>query len=300
MEFSVIIPVLNRPAALRAAIRGVRANDYPADSHELIVVDNGSTDDTARVARNLRAHVISEPRPNRCRARNRGASEAQGAWLVFIDSDCVPAPDWLARLHETIATLRPDEPVGLIAGAVQAAAPENPVEAYIEKRRWIDQEKFLAPGRRFSPPFAATANLAIRRDLYLELGGLDQDLHHSGEDADFCWRAAAAGWRIRYEPRCVVVHHHRATLGALCAQAYHYGRGQADLFAKWRGAWRAGSWIESCHYVWALKGLCKSPLGLAWGRTPLARREPFYDFLANSALALGRLRGGLHHRLPIL
>lgn len=298
-QLAVIVPVRNRPGEIRRCLEGVRAS---AGQHliELIVVDNGSTDDTAAVAAACGVHVVSEPVPNRCNARNRGAREAAAPWLAFLDSDCVPNPQWIPALLAAIALLPPESPTTLIAGPVLAAPPATTVEAYITERRWIDQEKFLTPGRRFSPPFAATANLAVRRDVYLALGGLDPALAIAGEDADFCWRAAQAGWTIQYEPRATVIHYHRATLRGLWRQAFHYGLGNADLFAKWHHSWHANSWIEPCHAVWALKGLAKAPFRWLSGRTPLARREPVYDFLANLAMLLGRARGGLRHRLPIL
>ena len=301
MNFSVVIPVRNRPEEIRRCLAGLRAMDAPVDEYEIIVVDNGSTDETARAAAEAGARVLSEPAPNRCRARNLGAREAKGEWIAFLDSDCVPDPNWLSSLERVIQQIGPDVGrVAAVAGMIRPSQPRTTVEAYISRRRWIDQEKFLAPGRRFSPPFAATANLAVRRDVYLELGGLDPDLAVAGEDADWCWRAAREGWRILYAPEAAVTHFHRATLRGLWRQSYHYGIGQAELFAKWRGEWHADAWIEPCHYVWALKALIKTPISMIAGRDPLDRREAFYDFLSNSAMAMGRLRGGLRHRILVL
>lgn len=306
MELSVAIPVRNRPAELRRCLEGLAAQDFAPEWYEVIVVDNGSTDDTARVAQEcgarsgLALRVVSEPEPNRCRARNRGAAEARAPWVAFLDSDCVPEPGWLCELAQTIRNLNPEERVAAIAGPVHAAPPVTTVEAYIARRRWIDQEKFLTPGRRFSPPFAATANLAVRRDVYLELGGLDPELHVAGEDADWCWRAATAGWSLAYAQAAAVVHTHRATLGGLWRQSYHYGIGNAELFAKWRAAWGARVWIEPRTILWAAKALLKTPYGFLAGRTPLDRREAFYDFVANTAMVLGRMRGGLKRRVWVL
>lgn len=306
MLFSVIIPVRNRPDQLRRCLSGILANALPRERYEILVVDNGSTDATPAVAAEFPGvRLVSEPVPNRCRARNRGATEARGAWLLFIDSDCIPAPDWLARYESSIQALAStpnsdSDTVALLAGPILPAPPASPVEAFIARRGWIDQEKFLAPGRRFSPPFAATANLAVRADVYRALGGLDPALAVAGEDADFCWRAARAGWAIRFVPGAAVTHYHRSTLGGLWRQAYHYGIGNAELFAKWRADWGARAWVEPCHYVWALKGALKAPLRLLAGRDPLARREPFYDFLANLAMAAGRARGALKRRTPVL
>lgn len=300
MDYSVVIPVRNRPEEIRRCLAGVFAGTLPRERYEVLVVDNGSTDQTARIAAEAGARVISEPVPNRCRARNRGAREAQGRWIAFLDSDCVPEPGWLTELDQTIGALGQGERVAAIAGDIRPALPRTPVEDYIARRRWIDQEKFLTPGRRFAPPFAATANLAVRRDVYLQLEGLDPELSVAGEDADWCWRAAREGWQVRHAPQAAVTHYHRATLGGLWRQAYHYGIGNADLFAKWREAWQAATWIEPCHYAWALKALIKTPFSFVFGRTPLDKREAFYDFLANTAMALGRLRGAFRHRLLIL
>lgn len=301
MLFSVIIPVRNRPEPLRRCLAGLRAGTLPENQYEIIVVNNASTDSTPQVAaRFTGVHILLEPVPNRCRARNLGAAGARGDWLVFIDSDCVPDPDWLANLAAAVQALPAGDKTGLLAGKIRPAPPQTPVEAFIARRRWIDQEKFLAPGRRFSPPFAATANLAVRRELYLALDGLDPDLATAGEDADLCWRAAAEGSPIRYVPSAVVTHYHRSTLSGLWRQSYHYGIGQAELFVKWRLLWGARVWFEPRLYVWALKGLLKSPFRYVLVRDPIERREPFYDFLANLGLIAGRLRVAIRRRALIL
>lgn len=300
MEISVVIPVRNRPEGIRRAIEGVFACGYDRSAFELIVIDNGSTDETARVAAEAGARVIHEPIPNRCRARNRGAEAASGKWLAFIDSDCVPEPNWLSALLRATGEAAANPRRGLVAGPILPAPPKSTVDAYIAQRKWVDQEKFLSPGRRYSPPFAATANLAVRRDVYLELGGLDPELATAGEDADFCWRASEAGWQLHYEPAAAVVHYHRSTLGGLWRQSRDYGIGNAELFARWKNKWTARAWIEPRHYAWAIKALIKSPLAYIFSTDPLARREPFYDFLANTAMALGRVQGGIRKRVIVI
>ncbi len=305
MKFSVIIPVRNRPAEIARCVDSVRASAAKAmkllgNDCEILVVDNGSTDATARVAAEAGARVVSEPLPNRCRARNRGGAEARGEWIVFIDSDCVADAEWLGALERETDLIGSEERVAAVAGAVLAAEPTTNVEAFIAERKWIDQEKFLTPGRRFSPPFAATANLAIRRDVFLTVGDFDLELASAGEDADWCWRAAKAGWTLRYAPGAAVTHYHRATLGGLWRQALHYGIGNAELFAKWRGEWGMKSWIEPEHYVWAAKGFLKAPFALVFGKTPLARREAFYDGVANLAMALGRVYGGARRGVLVI
>ncbi len=303
VRFSVVIPVRNRPAEIRRCVWGVRTCEYPEDRYEIIVVDNGSTDRTATEAERAGAWVVREPVANRCRARNLGVAAARGRWIVFLDSDCVPARGWLAALGRAVEAVESDgagDRIAALAGPVRPAPPTTTVEAYIARRRWIDQEKFLAEGRRYSPPFAATANLTVRRDLYRGLGGLDPDLATAGEDADFCWRLAGEGWRLRYVPEAEVTHHHRATLGGLWCQAYHYGIGNAELFAKWRRQWGACCWIEPSHYIWALKASLKTPIQSWRGGNPLDRQTPLYDAMSNVAMALGRAVGGMRRGVLVL
>lgn len=303
MDFSVIVPVRNRADQIAACVASLYRSEYPPALFEVLVVDDGSRDETAQAAASAGARVLSSPGPNRCRARNVGAEAARGRWLAFTDSDCEAEPTWLKELakeERRLAGLPEGERIGALAGAIVPGEPRSAVEAYIAKRRWIDQEKFLSEGRRFSPPFAATANLAIRADVFERVGGFDPDLSTAGEDADWCWRARAAGWEIGFAPEARVIHHHRATRRDLLRQAHNYGLGNADLFAKYRGEWGVTAWIELRHYLWAVKGLVKSPFTALMGRKEIEKKLPWYDFLANSAQASGRLRGAWKHKIAIL
>lgn len=293
MEFSIVIPVRDRPGEIAACVAACYAQKFPPTGFEVIVVDNGSTDQTARHAARAGARVISVPEPNRCLARNAGVRVARGRWIAFTDSDCTPAPDWLANLARAAETRGAE----ILAGRIDSAPPKNSVQAYITARRWIDQEKFLEPGRRFSPPFAATANLTVRRDVFDAVGGFDPALATAAEDADWCLRAADHGRAIRYAPDAAVVHHHRADLKSMLAQARDYGTGEADLFAKHRERWNATEWIERDLYVWAVRGLLRAPFDavVSLGARPFG----YYDFRANLARARARRDAGRRHGLKI-
>lgn len=297
MDFSIIVPVRNRPREIERCVQSLLALDYDPAKFEVLVIDNGSTDDTAKVAEASGARVLSEPQPNRCNARNLGAAEAQGQWLAFTDSDCEVDADWLKNFAGADEKLSGE--IGILAGAVLPGPAESPAAAYIARRGWIDQEKFLTD-EPFSPPFAATANLAIRKEVFDAVGGFDPALSVAGEDADWCWRARESGWHIRYVAEARIVHHHRATTGQMIRQAYDYGQGNAALFAKYRNAWGARRWVDFRHWGWAAKGLAKAPVGWAVGGNPLDKREAWYDFLTNSAQAAGRLRGGLRRGILII
>ncbi|WP_084361560.1 glycosyltransferase [Herbiconiux solani] len=108
ISISVVIPARDDAAFLRRALDALAAQERPAD--EVIVVDNGSSDDTADVARSFGARVIDEPVQGILRATAAGFDAARGDVLARIDADSVPGPDWLRRV-ETVF-LRPDAPTG--------------------------------------------------------------------------------------------------------------------------------------------------------------------------------------------
>src|SRR5688572_5665963 len=93
---SVIIAVWNSPCQIRQCLAALERQTLPRDQFEILVVDNGSTDDTAAVAHAVPGvTVIEEARPGSYAARNRGLVAARGEYVAFTDADCLPAPDWL-------------------------------------------------------------------------------------------------------------------------------------------------------------------------------------------------------------
>lgn len=103
-KISVIIPAWNEEEYIGAAIGALRAQDYPRNEFEIIVVDNNSKDDTSEAARKAGADkVVTEHEQGTNMARNRGIREAEGEILAFLDADCFPAPDWLSHLEKNLS-----------------------------------------------------------------------------------------------------------------------------------------------------------------------------------------------------
>src|SRR5688572_8958532 len=95
---SVIVPVLNDEARIGGCVAALLAQDYPRERYEVIVVDNGSTDRTYEVVRGYPVTLLSEAQiRSSFAARNKGMREAVGEIFAFTDSDCTPAPQWLAE-----------------------------------------------------------------------------------------------------------------------------------------------------------------------------------------------------------
>lgn len=105
MRFSIIIPAWNEAEYVGAAIGAARAQDYPREEFEIIVVDNNSADGTSEVAKRAGADkVLLEKEQGTNSARNCGARASSGEILAFLDSDCLPPPDWLHHVERNLAT----------------------------------------------------------------------------------------------------------------------------------------------------------------------------------------------------
>jgi glycosyltransferase involved in cell wall biosynthesis len=219
---SVVVPVLDRAAMIGDLLDSLVAQDHAADQHEIIVVDNGSTDGTQRVVERHPVRLLSETRRSSYAARNRGIEASRGEVLAFIDSDCIAAPDWLRRLVEGSDQAE----YGAFAGEVMPFRSETRMERYFSRRRAGQTAGTLAHPYL---PYATTSNVAYRRAVLEQVGRFDATLR-SGGDVDLGWRMQEqTGRRFAYRPAAVVWHRNRATIAAMYRQSYVYGEGIADL-----------------------------------------------------------------------
>jgi GT2 family glycosyltransferase len=251
-EISVIVPVRDGADALPALLLSLARQTLGADRFEVVVVDNASRDATAEVARRTGATVASEPVPNRARARNRGAAVARADLLAFTDADCVAEPGWL----EAMVGCR--ERAHLVAGRVRVTTTERPNAVERFEVLWrFSQEAWVRQG------WAATANLAVRRDAFDAVGGLDAAYHHLAEDADFCIRAGRAGLSLGYCDEAVVTHAAERRLGDLLRRAFFHGYSSSQALRRiGRGheAWRHPRPILQAEAAMAQIGLSKGAL----------------------------------------
>jgi hypothetical protein len=161
-------------------------------------------------------------------ARNQGVHYASCEWIVFIDADTIPEP---ALLDQYFAT--PPEPTtAVLAGRIDDVVSESGIAPrHSAARAHMDERTTL---ERRGRSYAQTANCAVRRDAFDAAGGFD-DHARAGEDADLCFRLAAAGWGIEHRPGARVGHRPRATVGGLLAQLARHGSGAAWLNRRYPG-----------------------------------------------------------------
>jgi hypothetical protein len=238
-SISVVICAYNAAATIAECLEHTCRLTYP--DLEVVVVDDGSTDATAEVARCFpRARVVTIEHAGLSAARNEGLRQARGELVAYLDSDAFPTPEWPWFLAAGLdgATVGgvggPNvPPPGDPAGAHRVAgAPGGPVHVLVG-----DDRAEHVPG----------CNMAFWRDVLIEAGGFDPIYTAAGDDVDMCWRVLDRGWDIGFHPAALVWHHRRAGVLAYLRQQRGYGRAEAlvgarhpDRFttagsARWRG-----------------------------------------------------------------
>ena len=212
---TLIVPVHNGEAWLAALLAGT-----PSEV-DVIVVDDGSTDRSAEIARSFGVRVLeSKASRGAAATRNRGLEEATSPLVAFVDHDCVQSDEWVWRL----VTLFEDPQLAVAAPRVRSVVGTSALERYERVASPLDmgpRPAMVAAGRRV--PYVPSAALVARREALVQVGGFDSRLP-IGEDVDLVWRLAAAGWSIRYAPECEVEHHPRPDVRSMYRQRVQYGR----------------------------------------------------------------------------
>jgi glycosyltransferase involved in cell wall biosynthesis len=216
LSVSVILPARDAAALIGRTLGALERQDLD-EPYEVIVVDNGSRDDTAAVAEGfaVTSQVLRRERgEGPGAARNAGAAAAAGRVLAFIDADCEPEPQWLR------AGLRAAQGADLVQGAV-TPTPGMPVGAF-DRTLWREGPSALYE----------SANLFVRREAFERVGGFSAGLEAAsggdldapfGEDALFGWRAVRAGARTDFCPEAMVHHAvlRRGAAGFVAERARH-------------------------------------------------------------------------------
>ncbi|MEO8634258.1 MAG: glycosyltransferase [Gemmatimonadales bacterium] len=206
---TVIVPVLNGTAVLPRALEALMASDLPREDWELIVVDDGSTDDTVGVASQWADMIVRLPAPAHgpAYARNRGAEVASGDVLVFIDADVVVHPDTLRRLAWSFAS---DQQLAAVFGSYDDRPPAQGLASrYRNLLHHYHHQQNPGPAETF---WAGCG--AIRADAFQAVGRFDE-WHYSRpsiEDIELGHRLHAAGYPIRLDPTIQCSHLKRWTV----------------------------------------------------------------------------------------
>lgn len=224
-KISVVVCSFNGARTINETLRGISKLRYP--DYEAIVIDDGSTDNTAAIAAQYPdMKLISTPNNGLSHARNLGWQAAKGEIVAYIDDDAYPDPDWLTYLTETFRSGEyvgvggpnlppPDD--GPIAQCV-AKSPGGPVHVLL-----TDTEAEHIPG----------CNMSFLRWALETVGGFDKQFRVAGDDVDLSWRLQERGWKLGFSPAALVWHHSRSSVRTYWRQQKGYGKAEALLEKKW-------------------------------------------------------------------
>lgn len=224
---SVIIPVLNGERTIKDCLNSLLRMDYPPERREILIIDNGSTDKTAKIVEQYPVRRVVENRQGLSYARNCGIDASHRQILAFTDADCIVTTRWLRELVQGFDS----KGVGVVVGEVVSFPPQTPAERYtaIRKPRW-QTRSITYPGK----PWFLSGCAAFRREVFKEIGYFDTRFAGVGcEDIDFSWRFFESNiFKLKYRSKAMVFHRHRLSAQGLFKQYFRYGQGQNLLKRK--------------------------------------------------------------------
>ncbi len=279
---AVVIPVLNGAEVILPCIDSLLAQEDV--ELEIIVVDNGSWDDTSsRVRSRPGITLLHESSQGAYAARNAGIEHCltlpqirRPAVIGFTDADCLASPRWATKL---LYALQADPTLGGVGGAVKGNEGDNWIGRY-EGRYCHRQEICVRPG--LFPPYLTGANMMYRLELLKTLRGFDAALVSGGDD-DLGWRTATLGYHLAFVDEAVVFHQGARTLAKFYWQSYHYGRGKRSL---WKKHGYSPPWSSRLHNTgesfWTLLWEHHRPISELW-----------LGFVRNAAFLTGMIAGPL-------
>jgi len=240
VDITIVVATYNRAPMLRKALASlVQLETGGKFSYDILVIDDGSTDDTAAVVKGftdstpgLSMTYVYQENLGQSLALNKGAALAQGNWLAFFDDDQWAEPRWLAELYRVAQEKEAD----CVGGAVSLDLPESlPLELGTITRRTLSEKVPRANSRNSSvKENIGSGNALIRRSVFKQVGNFDF-VFRCGYDTDLFWRVEKGGFRLACAPDAII-HHvipesrlQPAYLQRLCCM-----RGVASARIRWR------------------------------------------------------------------
>ncbi|MXV61219.1 glycosyltransferase [Natronorubrum sp. JWXQ-INN-674] len=223
---SIVVPVYNDSSGVQSTLESVLEHTDPSAELEIIVVDNGSTDETPQVVeRYARSHdhVVLETEADMqgsYAARNTGIERATGEILVFLDADQWVTPGWLESALDRLTELEAD----YLAPNIRLKAPDDPSPV----ARYNLISGFPIEGFLEQHHYAPTSCLFVTRTLLDDVGSFDERLV-SGGDLEFGNRVHDAGYDLEYAPEATVIHPTRDSFRSLIGRNVRIGRGHCQL-----------------------------------------------------------------------
>ncbi|OGN96242.1 MAG: mycofactocin system glycosyltransferase [Chloroflexi bacterium RBG_13_51_18] len=224
---SVIIPVRDQPEDLLDCLKALEKVRYPKDRLEIIVVDDGSKEEVARIVSSENIRIIRHNESKGAAAcRNIGAENAKGDIFAFLDADCVAGESWL----EEIVSFFQSAGAGAAGGYIDGYEDKTSLDRYEKVFSSLNMgNRLIIEASGDSGFYVPTANLLVSREAFKTTGGFKEGMR-VGEDVDFCWRLREHGFTLIYTPSGSVAHRHRNKLGRMLKRRAEYGTSEALLY----------------------------------------------------------------------
>lgn len=244
MDFSILIPTYNRASILGRTLQALASQSSGAGSYEILVLDDGSTDTTADQVRLIQKdypvplHYFYQPNRKQGAARNLGARNALGRFLVLLGDDTIPVDRFLEehrKSHEAHQSF--EDKLSTVAVIGYTTWPKDFVRTrfldYVGEEGWQFGFSLIEDKEDVPFNFFYTSNLSLSRDFFLQSGGFDENFHEYGwEDIELSVRLKSRGMKITYNAAAVAYHHHPMSLGSFLNRQRKVGYSAWDFYRR--------------------------------------------------------------------
>jgi len=286
VKLSVIIACFNGGRTLAEQLDALAGQKWRQE-WEVIIADNGSTDNSRQIAESFKARlpnlrvVDAGNKRGAAHARNVAIQEARSDRFAFCDADDQVGGGWVASIGEALEEF----------DVVVSQFDDQKLN-----QQWL-RELWYSPTATVGPkpilgflPAAAAYGLGITRRVYERVGAFDESLPRMS-DIDYTWRVQLAGFKLQFLPHAVVHYRHRETLRGMFVQAYRDGQAQVLLYKMYRE--RGMSWKSWWQGI-------KSWVRMIRRAPQLLTRVGRGDWVVDAGFMLGRLRGSIKYGVVAL
>ncbi len=231
---SIVIPAYNEQDYLGTTLTAIRKYGLGVP-YEVIVVDNGSLDDTAEIVKQYDCRLVDCPKGTIAAVRNKGVSESSGEILIFLDADVLVTREWQQGMTQIIAQLKKDT---MIVTGSRCEAPNS--------NSWLNNYWFKLLGS-YNAKYINSGHMITTRTLFDKVAGFSEKLQ-TAEDVDFCLKATVLGAVINASSDIPVVHEgYPETLSDFIQRERWHGREDFENFGSILASKVA--WIVICHFI---------------------------------------------------